>query len=40
VGDRVVVTTIESKDKAGKVRKTVTQVGIGLAATTTTTTKK
>ena len=31
VGDRVVVTTLESKDKAGKVVKTVTQVDLGAA---------
>jgi hypothetical protein len=36
VGDRVVVTTIESKDKAGKVVKTVTQVDLAAAAATTT----
>lgn len=36
VGDRVVVTTLESKDKAGKVVKTVTQVDLGAAAATTT----
>lgn len=33
VGDRVVVTTVESKDKAGKVVKTVTQVDLGAAVT-------
>ena len=36
VGDRVVVSTIESKDKAGNVVKTVTQVDVGTAATPTT----
>lgn len=36
VGDRVVIATIESKDKAGKVVKTVTQVDVGAATTPTT----
>jgi len=40
VGDRVVVTTIETKDKAGTVVKTVTHVDIGAAVAVTTTTKQ
>jgi hypothetical protein len=35
VGDRVVVTYIESKDKAGKKVVTVTEVQVGIAATPT-----
>ena len=35
LGDRIVVTTLESKDKAGKVVKTVTQVDLSIAAATT-----
>lgn len=35
VGDRVVVTTIEKKDKAGKAVVTVTEVQIGVAAAAT-----
>lgn len=34
VGDRVVVSTLESKDKSGKVTKRVTEVQLGVAATT------
>ena len=36
VGERVVISTVESKDKAGKVVKTVTEVAVGAAAAPTT----
>jgi hypothetical protein len=36
VGDRVIVTTLAKKDKAGKIVKTVTQVDLGAAVATPT----